>query len=144
MKCRFEDELIDALGRGFVGPELTAHAASCESCSELQLVAGALLDDHAVAVRDAAVPSSATMWWRMQMRHRHDVELAARRSLLIGQALTLAVAIALVAMLFGGQLTEGAHRAIEAVRSSTTLLVTVVLAMIAAPIATWATRPSSR
>ena len=33
MSCIRESELLDALGRGFVGDELNGHVASCESCT---------------------------------------------------------------------------------------------------------------
>ena len=136
MKCHREDELLDALGRGLVGPDLAAHVAECALCEELQVVAGALLNDREEAIHEAAVPSSAAMWLRMQMRHRHDIELAGRRSLLIGQALTAAIAIALLSMLFGGEMTVAARHVIDTIRSSTTLLV-IAMTILAAPVAGW-------
>ena len=56
MTCARENELLDALGRGYVGSELGAHIASCTACTELRAVAGALLDDRAHAVAAAHVP----------------------------------------------------------------------------------------
>jgi hypothetical protein len=138
VRCPLEDELLDALGRGYVNAELTAHVAGCSSCSELQLVAGALLNEHATAVSEAPMPSAGTVWWRMQIRHRHEVQAAARRSLLVGQAATLVIALILVGAFFGVELTVGLREIVAAVRLSTPLMVTVgawLLLLLVAPIA---------
>ena len=129
MSCPQEHALIDALARGYVGPDLTEHIAACESCSELQLVAGALLDDRRSAVSEAPIPSSATMWWKVQARHRIEAAAAARRSLLFGQAVTLLIALALTFGLLGAELTH--------VIATLTMpvLVTIATFLIAAPIA---------
>jgi hypothetical protein len=135
VRCDFEDELLDALGRGFIAPDLAAHVSQCSSCSELQLVAGALLDENAAAVTEARVPSAGTMWWRMQIRHRHEVQAAARRSLFVGQAATLIIGLILVASLFGADLTVGLREVFAAVRLSTPWMVAVGTWLLLAPIA---------
>lgn len=137
MNCHREDELLDALGAGFVGPELTAHLDSCTSCSELRLVAGAVLDDRAHAMTEAALPSSGSMWWRMQMRHRQEAQATARRSLLIGQAATLSIAIALMWTFFGGEVATGVKTAIEAIRLNTPLVLAVATTALLAPLASY-------
>ena len=129
MNCPHEDALLEALGRGYVGPDLDGHIATCESCRELQLVAGALLGDHQTAVTEAPVPPSSAMWWQMQARQRAEAAAAARRSLLFGQALTLVIAIALTFGLLRG---EFAH-AFAAVTMP--VLLTIATFLIAAPIA---------
>lgn len=136
-RCPREDELLDALGRGYVGAELDTHAASCTLCSELRLVAGALLDDRAEAMADATVPSAGTMWWRLQLRHRQEAQSLARRSLLVGQAVTLVVAMALVVTLFGADIAVGVREAIAAVRLSTPLLLAIATSAFLVPIAGW-------
>jgi hypothetical protein len=136
-RCQREDELLDALGRGYIPPELAGHIAACASCAELQLVAGALLDERIEAMAEAPVPSAGTMWWRMQVRHRHDVQAAARRSLLVGQAATLLIALVLVASFFGAELTVGLREVITAVRLSTPLMIAVGAWLLLAPIAGW-------
>ena len=137
MNCVRENELLDALGRGFVGAELESHVASCESCGELRLVAGALLDDRAEAMIEAPIPSSGTMWWRMRVRHRHDAQATARRSLLIGQAATLVIAFILVAAFFGTDLTYAVRDMIATIRLSTPLLLAFATVLLMAPIAGW-------
>ncbi len=135
--CPREDELLDALGAGFIGEELESHIRTCAACGELRLVAGALLDERVQAVTEAALPSSGTMLWRMQMRRRQEAQSTARRSLLIGQAVTLAAAVALVFTLLGGTLAGEAVNVIASIKLSTPLLLAVTIWLIAAPIAGW-------
>lgn len=137
MLCDREDELLDALGQGFIGPELDAHATSCPSCSELRMVAGALLDERVEAIMEAPVPSGGTMWWRLQMRHRQDLQASARRSLLIGQALTLAIAIVLMVSFVGVDVAAGFRETLAAIRASTPLLYALAMSVLLAPIAGW-------
>jgi predicted anti-sigma-YlaC factor YlaD len=125
------------MGRGFVGAELEAHVASCPSCGELRVVAGALLDERAQAIIEAPVPSAGTMLWRMRARRRQEAEATARRSLLIGQALTLAIAITLVISFFGTELTFAVRDLIATIRLSTPLLVVLAVWLLGAPIAGW-------
>lgn len=137
MSCVHENELLDALERGFIGAELEAHLAACDSCGELRLVAGALLDDRATAMLEAPIPSAGTMWWRMRIRERQDAEATARRSLLIGQAVTIAVAVALVITFFGGELLgHAALNLISTIRFSTPLLLASAI-LVTLPIAGW-------
>jgi predicted anti-sigma-YlaC factor YlaD len=136
MSCIHEDELLDALERAFIGAELEAHLAACDSCGELRLVAGALLDDRATAMLEAPIPSAGTMWWRMRIRERQDAEATARRSLLIGQAVTVAVAVALVITFFGGEVGHAMLNLISTIRFSTPLLLASAI-LVTLPIAGW-------
>lgn len=135
--CHREDELLDALGRGFIGNELGHHVAECASCGELRLVAGAVLDDHTVAMSEAHVPSAGTMWWRMQIRQRRDAQTRAQRSLLFGQAATLAVALVLVIALLGTEVMGGVRHLVTTIRLSTPLLIALATWILLAPIAGW-------
>jgi len=124
MSCEREHEVFDALSRGFVGRELDEHVASCASCSELRIVAGALLDDRESAVEEAEVPAAGAMLWRIRVRNRREIEARARRILMIGQAATLAVAITLVAYFFGKDL-------------GTPLIIGAAASFLLAPVAGW-------
>lgn len=135
MSCAWESELLDALQRGYVGADLKAHVSECESCSELRAVAGALLDDRVSAVAEAHVPDSGAMLWRLQVRHRRDVEAAARRSLLIGQAATVAIAIVLVASLFGVEIANITTHLAASIHVSTAMIVAVVASLFVIPLA---------
>ena len=132
--CPREDELLDALGAGYVGPELTEHVNGCTACSELHLVAGAVLSDRVDAVAEANVPSSGTMLFKMQMRYRREAQATARRSLLVGQAMTLAVAVIVVVAVFGADIAFEMKQAIAAIRVSTPLLIAFVTTLLLAPI----------
>jgi predicted anti-sigma-YlaC factor YlaD len=133
--CPREDELVDAIGRGFIGAELTAHVEDCLSCRELRTVACAVVHERAQAITEAAVPSAGTMWWRMQMRQRQEAQATARRSLLIGQAVTLASAAALIGSLFGAEFALGIRELIASIRISTPLLLALATWLLLAPIA---------
>ncbi|HEX6084831.1 MAG TPA: hypothetical protein VF266_09925 [Thermoanaerobaculia bacterium] len=136
-RCQREDELLESLGRNFIGPELESHLAACTPCSELRLVAGALLDDRVQAISEAHVPSSGTMWWRMRVRLRLELEARARRSLYIGQAATLLVAIALVVSFFGSDVTTELRELVASIHISTKLLFIAATWALAVPIAGW-------
>ena len=134
-RCVREDELLDALGRGFVNGELTDHVATCAGCTELRSVAGALLDERVEAIKEAAVPNSSAMWWKMQMRHRQEVQAASRRSLFIGQAATLVIAIALAYALFGTDVTANVKNLVASIHISTPILLILASWAVFAPIA---------
>jgi hypothetical protein len=136
-RCSREDELLDALGRSFIGPELEEHVTSCSPCSELRMIAGAFLDDRAQAFIEAPVPTASTMWWRLQLRHRQESEAKGRRSLLIGQAATLLVAMSLLVSFLGSDMAFEVKNIIATIRLSTPLLVLLATWTLAAPIAGW-------
>lgn len=135
--CQREEELLDALQRGFVGDELAGHVSQCGSCHELHLVAGALLDDRVESVRTAAVPSAGTMWWRMKIRQRQEALASTRNSLLIGQAATIAIALFLTVSLFGSQIANGLRSVVASLpmHVGTPLLIMVATWIILAPLA---------
>lgn len=133
--CPREQELLDAHGRGYIGAELASHIESCRSCDELHLIAGALLDEKAEALSEAQVPSAGSMLWRMQTRRRREAHATARRTLLIGQAATLAIAVSLVVFFFGADIRDVAFEFVAAVKLSTPLLLTLATWLLIAPIA---------
>jgi hypothetical protein len=135
--CPREPELLDALGRGLVGAELTAHVDACPACTELRMVAGALLDERLDAMAEAPVPAPGTIWWRMQMRQRHDVQVTARRFLFIGQALTLAIAIALTARFFGADITMAVRDVVASIHLTKPVLIALAASLVLAPLGSW-------
>jgi hypothetical protein len=74
------------------------------------------------------------MWFRMQMRRQQEAQAAARRSLLVGQALTLMIAIAAIVSFFGTDLASEVGSAIASIRLSTPLLIAVATWILLAPI----------
>jgi hypothetical protein len=136
-QCTREDELLDAMGRGFVGPELDEHAAGCASCRELRLVAGALLEDRNESVRKAAVPTAGTMWWRMKIRQRHEAQARTRQTLLIGQAATLLIAIVVSAALLGPEIVATVRTAMASIHLTGAMLLAFAGSLVLAPLAGW-------
>ena len=136
-RCEREDELLDALSNGFVPAELSDHARGCLSCAELQLVAGAVLDERSAAIREAAVPTARAMWHRIRIREQQEAQAAARRSLMIGQAGTLAVAVALIAVFYGSEVAMGVRDAMQSIRVSTPFALLLGWWLVAAPVAGW-------
>lgn len=133
-RCPREEELLQALERRFLGAELDEHCAACPSCGELRQVAEAFLDDRRAAIAEAAVPSAGTTWWRMQLRRRQEAQDTARRSLLVGQAVTLAVAAVAVASIFGEELAAGIRQTVTSFPFSTPVLLMLATWLLAAPI----------
>jgi predicted anti-sigma-YlaC factor YlaD len=101
--CLREPELLDSLRTG-AWPEaceedLRLHAESCESCRDLVEVVGALLHDKDVQVQEAAFPGSGLVWWKLQMRIRHEAAQKGRRTLLLVQGISLSAAGALALLM---------------------------------------------
>src|SRR5258706_227800 len=70
-ECEREIETLDAVSNGTwpaaCDDALRDHVTCCAACSDLTEVAAALLDDRDAALRDAPLPPSGLVWWRMQM-----------------------------------------------------------------------------
>ena len=103
-ECARESEILDAIAAAewpHAAPaDLTAHAATCVVCADLALAASALHDD-AAGVSDApmALPSAGQVWWRAELRARHEAVLLAQRPVL---AVQVVAAVVVLAALFTG------------------------------------------
>jgi hypothetical protein len=71
----------------------------------------------------------------MQVRHRREMQAAARRSLLIGQGATVAIVIALVVSLLGVEVAVGIREIVASLKVSTPLLIALATWLLLAPIA---------
>lgn len=80
--------------------ELREHAASCEVCSDLAVIAVAIEAD-AAAGPIPSVPSAGTVWWRAQLRARQEAARAVVRPITAAQALSLAALFGLAGAVFG-------------------------------------------
>ena len=114
--CLHEEDVADAVmsGRwpGGCDAELVAHAASCAICDDVIAVAGALCEDASQACAVARIPPAGLMWWRAQLRARHDVAESAGRPITYIQAGAGAVAAGLFFAL-GGLLWPWLRASIE-------------------------------
>ncbi len=103
--CDRGHEALDILGAGRwpdgCDAELRAHVAACASCTELVDVAGAVLDERNTALRDAAIPGSGLVWWRIQLRVRQEKARSASRTVTAVQAIAIAVAVTIALALVG-------------------------------------------
>ena len=98
-ECVRESEILDEIAAGRWPAEapaaLTAHAASCPICADLALAASALHDDAAVAIEaPMALPSAGQVWWRAELRARHEAARLAQRPLLAVQVVAAVVVLA--------------------------------------------------
>jgi hypothetical protein len=101
-ECARESEILDAIGAGdwpHAAPaDVKAHAATCAVCADLALAASALHDDEAaVSQAPLALPSAGQVWWRAELRARHEaVQLAQRPVLAVQVVAAVVVLLALV------------------------------------------------
>ncbi len=98
-ECARESEILDEIAAGRwpeAAPDaLTTHAASCPVCADLALAASALHGDGAVArLEPAALPSAGQVWWRAELRARHEAVQLAQRPVLAVQVVAAVVFIA--------------------------------------------------
>lgn len=104
IECPREHELFDAL-QSARWPEsdasLAAHVKACASCTDLLRVVAPLLDERRALMQEAAVPSSAIVWWRAQMRSRREAAERAAQPVSFVQGIVLACAAGLLATTLG-------------------------------------------
>lgn len=104
-ECPREHELLDALQASrwpaACDEELQAHVAGCPSCTELLAVVAPLLDEQRGLVQEAAVPSSAIVWWRAQMRFRREAMEKASQPISFVQGIAIACAAGLLTTVLG-------------------------------------------
>ena len=129
VECPFEDDVLMYVGTGRwpdrAPAELTTHAASCEVCGDLAVVAGAMDTERGDVPVSARVPSAGTVWWHAQLRAREDAAKAVGRPITFAQAALLAACGGAAGAVFGattgwfqrGLCTRHANREREAARA---------------------------
>jgi hypothetical protein len=98
--CPREAALLESLaaaGPDGCADDLRAHVAGCASCAALTEVVARFRDECTASIHEASVPSSATMWWRLQRRARREETERAMRPITVVQAVTLACAVGVLA-----------------------------------------------
>src|SRR2546427_8354011 len=100
LECNREHDVLDAVASGRwperVDEELRRHAASCAICSDVASVAAALQDDRDAAWRDARLPPAGRVWWRAEMRARHEAAVKAAQPIAAAIGLAAASAVGLM------------------------------------------------
>jgi hypothetical protein len=98
-ECAREVEILDEIAAGRwpgEAPEpLRVHAASCAVCADLALAASALHDDAAAATAvPIALPSAGQVWWRAELRARHEAAQLAQKPMIAVQVVAAVVCLA--------------------------------------------------
>jgi hypothetical protein len=99
-ECAREADVIDAVTSGDWHEELTDHVARCAVCADLATVTRALSIERRAADDEVRVPASGLVWWRMQIRARHDATRTAARPIAMAQAIAAACGLVLASALF--------------------------------------------
>jgi hypothetical protein len=116
MDCPREPDVLDVvtIGQwpGRAPMELRAHVEQCETCAELALVATAIgIEKDAEPL--PALPGAGAVWWRAQVRARHEAARDVVRPISVAQAFGLAAVAAVLGAVFGGTadwFQRGLHR----------------------------------
>ena len=73
------------------GAELAAHVRGCRRCGEMVLMTQAFAVARASAVNEARVESPALVWWRAQLRRKHEAMQRVERPMRAQMLVVLAV-----------------------------------------------------
>jgi heme A synthase len=99
IECARESDVLDAVASARwphrVPRELADHVASCAICSDVVMVAEAMRADHDAVWQQADIPSSGQVWWRAEMRARHEAIRQASRPITIAQGVAALLVLAL-------------------------------------------------
>jgi len=121
-ECAYEDRVTSTVLSGrwpdAADEELTMHAATCELCGEVAMVASLLRSDHDQARREVQVPVAGQVWWRSAVRARLESAQAATRPMTWLHGVTAAITIGIMLAGIGlawPSIAEGAGWAREVV-----------------------------
>lgn len=138
-ECPREKDVLELMRSGHADDDLCAHIASCAVCAEVAVVASALIDDRTMLVRNAEVPGSGIVWWRMQVRLRNEAAAVARRSMTAAQIAIVGFAVVIALVFLAAQSTDWVQHLIAL--ASAIPLAVVIVALTAwlalAPVAAW-------
>jgi hypothetical protein len=104
--CRHETAILDEIEAGRWPAEspaaLREHAASCAVCADVALVAAEIRATDATDAAGAAtmaLPSAGQVWWRAELRARHEAARLAQRPVVAVQV--VAAVVCLLALVTG-------------------------------------------
>jgi len=97
-ECPREQEVVCAVSGGRwperCDEELRAHVGGCPICAEVAAIAAALQADRGALWREAHVPPAGRVWWRAEMRARHEAARQAAQPITIVGLLIALVQVA--------------------------------------------------
>jgi hypothetical protein len=109
VECEFEAEVLAATVQSRwpdrVDPDLRAHVLTCEICSDVAAVAGALDAARDEMRASVVVPDSGRVWWLAQLRARREAARDAGRPITAAQVVAFGCAIALFGACLGATST---------------------------------------
>jgi hypothetical protein len=109
VECPHEDEVVSAVQTRRwprrTSPEIVAHVADCQVCSELVAVVSAFEMEQDQAGEPYRPPDATVVWVRAQMRARVEAERLAARPITFAQAVGLATTVGVVGAVFGASAT---------------------------------------
>ena len=89
-ECRHEADLVAAVTSGrwpaAVDQALREHVASCAVCADVLQVAEAMTALEQETLADTRLPAAGQVWWRAQVRARHEAAAVAARPVMVAQA----------------------------------------------------------
>jgi hypothetical protein len=137
--CPRENDVLELMRSGHADDDLRAHIASCAVCAEVAVVASALIDDRTMLVRNAEVPGSGIVWWRMQVRLRNEAAAVARRSMTAAQIAIVGFAVVIALVFLAAQSTDWVQHLVALARAIPLAVVIVALTawLALAPVAAW-------
>ena len=109
IECEFEADVLSAVMQSRwpqrADADLRAHVKTCEICSDVAAVSGAIESAREESATYAAIPDalpdSGRVWWKAQMRARREAVEAAGRPITAIQVAAFACAIALMGACVG-------------------------------------------
>ncbi len=102
--CAMEEAVLEAtraMSHTPLPDAVLDHVAACDGCRDLHLVALSLQQDRAEVIAQARVPSAGQVWWRAELRARHEAAAIAARPITVASGLAVACAVGLLASLTG-------------------------------------------
>lgn len=109
VECPFEAEVLAAAVQSRwpdrVDGGLRAHVLTCEICSDVAAVAGAIDAARDEMRESIVVPDSGRVWWVAQLRARREAARAAARPINAVQVFAFGCAVALLGACFGAMST---------------------------------------
>lgn len=116
-ECRHEADLVAAVTSGrwptAAGQALREHVDSCPVCADVLQVAQAMTAIEQETLADTRLPGAGQVWWRAQVRARHEAAALAARPVIVAQAVGAAAAVGLVAGVVSWQWAAIAHAAFD-------------------------------
>ncbi len=104
-ECSREPELVEAFAEGrwpdACDEDLRRHADQCAVCADVLEVASSMQDDYRSAIAEVQVPSASLVWWRAELRARHEAARTAARPITVVHAFAAAAAVGVILALGG-------------------------------------------